>query len=136
MSSLPDFLLWSTIILGIWAAVGPIVGIRYGQELAKRWQKEQWLRENRKQECRELLDAMHQYSVVTSLTPNNTKEVAGNLIAVFGSRIFIADDLRKSKLAERWPSIFHNRDRSEAERLEFLKQREEMTEEVRKFART
>jgi len=28
-----NFFMWSTIILGIWAALGPLVGVRYGNEL-------------------------------------------------------------------------------------------------------
>ncbi len=44
-----DTFVWSTIILAVWGAVGPLVGVRYGQKLAKRWQREQWIRENRKE---------------------------------------------------------------------------------------
>jgi len=50
-----DGFVWSTIILGVWAAIGPLVGVRYGHDLAKRWQKEHWISDNKKQEYRELL---------------------------------------------------------------------------------
>jgi hypothetical protein len=49
------FFVLSTIILGVWAPLGPLVGIRYGHELSKRLQREHWLRDNEKQEYREVL---------------------------------------------------------------------------------
>jgi hypothetical protein len=53
-----DVFVWSTIFLGIWGLVSPFVGIRYGQDLARRWQKEHWTNDNARQECRELISTL------------------------------------------------------------------------------
>jgi hypothetical protein len=59
------------INLAIWVAVGPLVGVRYGQELAKRWQREQWIRENRNEECRELLQTQFMSNLSSSIRTMN-----------------------------------------------------------------
>lgn len=108
--NIADFFVWSTIILGIWAALGPLFGVRYGQELAKKWQKQQWISENRKQECRELLNAMaadyHAKNLASGRgTPEDharSTEAAVNLLNTFKSRIFIADEIARLKMYDRW----------------------------------
>jgi len=128
-------LLWSTIILGIWAAVGPLVGIRYGQELAKRWQQEQWVRENRKQECRELLDVLYQHAAANL---GAASDPAGLISIAFHktikSRIFIAGDLAKSKFEERWYALLSDAKRHSIQSEEYVNAREALTAEVRKLA--
>jgi len=42
-----DFFVGSTIVLGVWAAVGPLVGVRYGDELSQRAKRRQWLADER-----------------------------------------------------------------------------------------
>ena len=100
-----DIFVWPTIILAIWGAVGPLVGVVYGQHLAKRWQKEQWIRENRKQECRELLDAIYEQAVARK--GSHDEDVTQfKLTRTFISRIFMADDLERLKTQQRWKDLF------------------------------
>src|SRR5437588_521888 len=114
------FFVWSTIILTIWAAVGPLVGVRYGQELAKRWQREHWTNDNAKQECRELLSTItHTFSVVlryhamsTSGLPlvgphdavemRERNQVEQDSLEIFYRMLFISDELNKRKIRNRW----------------------------------
>ncbi|MFL6312589.1 MAG: hypothetical protein ACJ71W_10820 [Terriglobales bacterium] len=42
----------------VWAAVGPLIGVRYGQELARRNQKTQWAADSKKKEFKELLSVL------------------------------------------------------------------------------
>ena len=45
----------------IWAVTGPIVGVLIGSWLAARWQRTQWIQDNKKVEYRQLLDAVQAY---------------------------------------------------------------------------
>jgi hypothetical protein len=120
-----NFFVWSTIILGIWAAVGPLVGVRYGHDLTKRWQKEQWVRDNELKEWQELLT-----TVVTSFqtlvrTDKALPSVPGEEIAqlkensqartlaneVLVNRIFIAREVRRDGLFQRWKDALGQFDR-------------------------
>jgi hypothetical protein len=46
------------LFFGIWAAVGPMVGIGLGYLLTSRQQHKQWLQDKRREEYRELLSAL------------------------------------------------------------------------------
>ena len=48
----------ATIILTVWAALGPLVGVRYGNELARRSARMQWLADARTKEWRGLLTVL------------------------------------------------------------------------------
>jgi hypothetical protein len=117
-----DFFIWSTIILGIWGAVGPLVGVRYGQELARRWQREHWTNDNAKQECSELLATIaNTFSVILKyhapsasglpLTgPHDAEEMRArdvaeqNSLEIFYRMLFISDELVKRDIRNRWIS--------------------------------
>src|SRR5579863_81565 len=104
-----DFFMWSTIVLAVWAAVGPLVGVRYGQELAKRWQNEHWIKDNARQECRELISTMADtFSVyLKCFGPSNVpgppdsgeileqERALKASLEIFYSRLFISDQLLK-----------------------------------------
>ncbi|HEY2495998.1 MAG TPA: hypothetical protein VGK24_02925 [Candidatus Angelobacter sp.] len=111
-----DIFVWSTIILSIWGAVGPLVGVRYGQELAKRNQRAQWILDSKKQEYKELLKAMgeafatyiHYYCSpsekekrdVTTLSEADKKV----LLSIDGS-LFIRDEVNREKIGERFVEL-------------------------------
>jgi hypothetical protein len=104
-----DFFVISTIILGIWAAVGPIVGIRYGHELAKRSQKEHWNNDNAKEEYRELLSALFDASNVSALNRSLGRETTAEedlqeersdrrLFGVIHTRLFIREFVQEQQI--------------------------------------
>ena len=128
-----DILGWSTMILAVWGALGPLAGVFCGQHLAKRWQKEQWVRENRKQECRELLDAIYEQGVARKGS-HEDDVTQFKLTRTFISRIFIADELERLKTQERWKDLFVL-PKQNLSSEEYLKKREELTDEIRKLAR-
>jgi len=106
-----DIFVWSTIILAIWAAIGPLVGVRYGQELAKRWQKQHWISENRKEECKGLLNLMaddyHANNFANSSRASSedharSKQATLNLSNGFMSCIFLAKEVERLKLQDRF----------------------------------
>jgi len=108
-----DVFVWSTIVLTVWAAVGPLVGVGYGHVLTKRWQKEHWIADNKKQEYRELLGILtNSFSIIVQFgVPNvlfsgdeiqkrHAAEMA--VLAALRNRLFIANEIRDLKLFDRW----------------------------------
>jgi hypothetical protein len=96
-----DFFVGSTIVLGIWAAVGPLVGVRYGDELSRRSQRKQWLLDNKKEEFRELIGVF--MKDINAVTPDNTN--LGYVIEVIYNRLFIAEEIKQINLQSRWMDI-------------------------------
>jgi hypothetical protein len=93
----------------VWPAIGPLLGVLIGAYLTKSSDRKKWLNENRKQECQELLGAITACAVkLFSDFPHGYAigEYAGYLktIEVFHTRIFIAEEVEKEKLEERWTS--------------------------------
>src|SRR5258708_20771938 len=96
----------------VWASVGPLVGVLVGALLARSWDRRKWTNENRKQEYRELLTTWT--SACTALIDNaqplfkipptkslRKKEYLKSL-RVLQDRIFIADEIHKMNLFDRW----------------------------------
>jgi hypothetical protein len=105
-----------TIFLNIWAAVGPLLGIFGGAYLTRLWQRKQWLADNRKEECRELLsaiaksaDALLEARSQIELKSDTTDEAVKAVWAenrecmiLFQDRIFTAKKLEENKLFTTW----------------------------------
>jgi hypothetical protein len=109
--------MWATTILGIWAAVGPLVGVRYGQELARRNQKIQWVADSRKKEFKELLGALDSVfafhireGVVAKTDKASQKEYLDmnhKASWCIRDRIFITDEIEELKVLERWRAMMN-----------------------------
>jgi hypothetical protein len=103
-----------TLVLSIWAGVGPLVGLLVGHYLIRSWQREQWLLDSRKQEFRELISALSDTIVhLMMFTPalevghaekEFTEFVAAQKVAmrVLADRIYIARDLRELNTSDRF----------------------------------
>jgi len=106
-----DFFVISTIILGIWAAVGPLIGVRYGNELSQRSARRQWLADEKAKEWREMLGVL-----TTSMTTiiqcrqevrtveMRKEDLRASTAAgeVLSNRLFVAQEVRRRQLLERW----------------------------------
>jgi hypothetical protein len=106
-----DFFIVSTIVLGIWAAVGPLIGVRYGNELSQRSTRGQWIADERTKEWRELLGTLTTSlaTIVRCSVAERTVEVMKEeLVAtvaateVLSNRLFIAQEVRRRQLLSRW----------------------------------
>jgi hypothetical protein len=102
-----------TLALAVWGVVAPLVGIFLGNYLTKSWQREQWLKDCRKEECRELLTALakaHMKLAFLKLQESQlTPEVHAQIIEAMESasitlhdRIYIAEDVKQKKLYGLW----------------------------------
>src|ERR1700693_967274 len=98
-----------TIILAVWAVVGPLVGIYLGHRLLRSQHRRQWLAENRIQEWREIITTLHkslilitQFDAGRNLSTIEEKVAAmpavldarAFALSVLSNRIFIAKEVR------------------------------------------
>jgi hypothetical protein len=112
-----DIFVWATIILGVWAAVGPLVGIYLGHRLLRSQQRRQWLADNRIQEWREVITTLNkslvlitQFDAARNLSTVEEKKAAmpavldarAVALSVLNNRIFIAREVRHHKMFDRW----------------------------------
>ncbi|HEY4354605.1 MAG TPA: hypothetical protein VGN16_02575 [Acidobacteriaceae bacterium] len=98
-----------TIVLAIWGAIGPLAGILATQYFTRSAQREQWLKDRRKEEFRELLSAITKCAVVlmtrTALNDigqdDGRKEYLAATQQAFqtiADRIFIAKDVKEMQV--------------------------------------
>jgi len=55
---------WKTIAVHfyqVWAVCGPLIGVFIGSLLASKWQRQQWIRENKKADYRRIFDALNRF---------------------------------------------------------------------------
>jgi hypothetical protein len=96
------------------AAACGVGGVLIGHYLTRSWQREQWLLDRRKEEYRELISALS--TVFTNMQRFGTgvgdrdfnirlAQVNADSYRVIRDRIFIADEIAKAQIMERWYSI-------------------------------
>ena len=118
-----DKFVWATIILAIWAAVGPLVGIYVGHHLLRSQQRRQWLADNRIQEWREVITTLHkslvlitQFDAVRDLSTIEEKVAAmpavldarALALSVLSNRIFIAKEVRLTRCSTSVKRLWRN----------------------------
>jgi hypothetical protein len=96
-------------VLGIGGTLGGIVG---GHILTRSWQREQWIRDKRNEEFRELLEALAESFRVeltlhagAVLDPDAQRAIVdgqSNAMAVIRSRIFTADVVQRFGIELKW----------------------------------
>jgi hypothetical protein len=100
-----------TVILAIWAAVGPLVGIFIGNHLVRSFQRRQWLADERIKEWRELLTVLT--ASLATITKCNTLPQTIEVLqeginahvaagAVISNRLLIGQEVRRRKIQEKW----------------------------------
>jgi hypothetical protein len=115
----------STVALigAVVAVGGTLGGVFLGQRMNKDAQREQWVRDNRKEESRELLNALAvaywglidwNRGLITvqlqkepiTVTENGATDKFALLVAdthkVFGSRLLVAKEVKKAEIHQRW----------------------------------
>jgi uncharacterized protein YneF (UPF0154 family) len=104
-----------TVVLAIWGALGPLVGVLVGAWLARSWQWKQWVLENKKSEYRELIGVLSKsYHNLVKNLPETTTAVLGPEeqralgddwvagLQVIEDRVFIDKEIRAAKIREQW----------------------------------
>jgi hypothetical protein len=106
---------WQGIITPILALAGiggTLGGVYIGQRMSQKWQREQWVLDNRKEELRVLLDALAESLRVEltmyaggALSPEQQRDFVGthsNTMRIIRSRIFVADVVERCQMEDRW----------------------------------
>jgi hypothetical protein len=104
-----------TLIVASLGIGGTLGGIVIGHVLTRSWQREQWLRDNRKQEYRELLTSlsaayMHLEQNGSDSTDLRHHPVRNEAFRSLGDRIFIDREIKKEEIYEEWRRLWdiHN----------------------------
>ena len=127
-----DIFVISTIVLAVWGAIGPLVGVRYGHELAKKSQREHWVNDNAKQEYRELVSVLFQSANIAianrtlgreTTQAENDKEFEADsaFLEAVNTRLFIRQFVEDAKIQKRWEEAF--REHKEDNNVEALRSR-------------
>jgi ParB-like chromosome segregation protein Spo0J len=100
-----------------WSALGPLAGVLVGAYLARSWDRQKWINDNRKDECRELLTSMTMVADVVleayikKGTPyfgdamNLVWEEERKCMRILQDRIFIAEKLKEGKVRKLWQTV-------------------------------
>jgi hypothetical protein len=110
MSEVPLFPWWVTVLLTIWALIGPLAGLLIGHYLVRSWERRRWLADNRKEEYRRLLTALNKLNILTidwhrsdlsdrAAKVQPIKETLDEASMAFNTSLFITDFLEQSKVA-------------------------------------
>jgi len=98
----------------IWVAIGPLVGVVIGALLARSWDRQKWIKDNRKQECKELLTAMSKAAtLLLAARMAREKEAASRdmfleSLVVFSQSLFITKDAEYQQAFDLWKEAVHN----------------------------
>ena len=101
-----------------WIAIGPLVGVMIGAWLSGYWDRKKWIKDNRKQECKEVLTAMSKTATLL-LAWTMAKEVDKasrdafrvaflESVQVFSQSLFIAKDAEYQQVFDLWKDAVHN----------------------------
>src|SRR6266852_7571234 len=117
MGDAMNYLMWSTAVLTVWAALGPLLGVRYGQHLAHRYQRERWIADSKKKEFKELfgvLDGVFAFYVRERLMPSDKKAPQSEYLDLnhkatwcIRDRLFIVKEMEEHKVLDRWRTLMN-----------------------------
>lgn len=112
-----DVFVWSTVILAIWGAIGPILGVRYGQDLSHRYQRQRWIADSKKKEFKELLgtlDSVIAFYARENVVPKEKKAEQSEYLDTnhkamwcIRDRLFIASEMKEHNVLERWRNLLN-----------------------------
>lgn len=101
-----------TPILALAGIGGTLGGVYIGQRMSQKWQREQWVLDNRKEEFRVLLDAlaeslrveltMYAGGALSPVQQRDFVETHSNTMRIIRSRIFVSDVVNGFQFENRW----------------------------------
>ena len=101
-----------TLIVALVGIIGTLGGVFIGQRMSQTWQREQWIRDKRNEEFRELLMAladslrvemtMYAGAVMGADQQRLLVDTHSNTMRTIRSRIFVADLVERCQIELRW----------------------------------
>lgn len=90
-----------------WSVLGPLLGVLIGAWLGRSWDSKKWERDNRKEECRELIKSItHAAALELNIGSGTSQQEAYDAylesLKTIHDRIFIAEDLEREKIMDSW----------------------------------
>ena len=136
-----------TLYLALWGAIGPLAGILVGHYLTRSWQQQQWKMDRRKEEFRELLTSLSESiaaemridrhkEVPTSKNMKVLEELQSQCFRVIHDRIFIAADVARLNISERWIDAFAKHKEASGSIGAFVEVYVDITQDIVKVATT
>ncbi|MFL6305449.1 MAG: hypothetical protein ACJ72H_18115 [Candidatus Sulfotelmatobacter sp.] len=105
MNDVPLFPLWLTVLVYIWALIGPLAGILIGHYMVRSWERRRWLADNQKEEYRRVLTALNRMNNLVLVHHNSGKanheeltESLNETTLAFNTCIFTMEFLRESQV--------------------------------------
>ena len=113
----------------VWAVIGPLIGVLIGSLLASRWQRQQWIRDNKKVDYRGIFDALNSFRwqvshfyAVYDQSPGADhaaegrkrerqeaiSEALSSVIGVMGSSIFVREAILRSGIIPDFQAFYHH----------------------------
>jgi hypothetical protein len=107
------------VLAGVWAGVGPLIGVLVGAYIANRNQRKQWIADSKKHEYQELITAMtrafnamlNRSAPMVAYGPEEQRAFAAaedEALITISDRIFIWEELDKLKILQRWQELTRN----------------------------
>jgi len=134
----------TVLVSGALGMLGTALGIVLGHHFSKKTQREQWVRDNRKAEYRELLTTISESFMLLmelrrpgiALGPEEQREVfqaETKSVRIIADRIYIADEIAKIGLMKRWTTAL-NVFKTDLNIQAFANETGALSEEIRRAA--
>lgn len=134
----------TVFISGAMGMLGTVVGIVLGHYLSKKAQQEQWVRENKKAEYRELLSVINESFMLLmelrrpgiALGPEEQRELLQaetKSVRTIADRIYVAEAITKINLMKRWTTAL-TQFKKDKDIVAFGNETSALSEEIRRAA--
>lgn len=122
-----------------WSTLGPFLGVLVGARLARSWDSKKWERDNRKEECRELIKSItHAATLHLNIGSGTSQQQAYDAyletVKTFHDRIFIAKDLEQENLLHLWAHAVGDNNNGKIDHGEFSDRVEALIKTIISFA--
>ncbi len=134
-----------SIASAVWIALGPLIGVWTGAYLSKRWQRDQWIADNKRAEYRKLITTLTDLASKVAiyygpnarvLDPAAARKVAKISLSsanIIFNRLFIDREMKELDIQARWQNALVSL-RTNNDPLTFTTAIEKLMEDIKREA--